>query len=151
MLQRRFNESNVLRRTGSVEIPLPDDDPDAFLILLNIIHGRIRKVPLQVDLQMLTQLAILVDKYEIHECVEMFTNFWFAHLQPTIPDKYTEDIPSWICISWVFGKHDEFKTATRLLLHERREALPMGELPIPISVVGEFILAQYPAHLSTLL
>lgn len=144
MLQRKFNESNILQKTGSVEIPLPDDDPDAFLILLNIIHGRVRKVPLAIDVQMFAQIATLVDKYEVHEGAEMFTNFWFEHLKSSIPDRYTNDIPSWICICWVFNKAPEFKKVTQLVLRQGREALPVGDLPIPSSVVGELsILAIF--------
>jgi hypothetical protein len=136
MLQRKFNESNVLRATGSVEIPLPDDDPDAFLILLNIIHGHIRKVPLRVDLPTLTQLAILVDKYDVHEAVEMFSNIWFDNLKHEIPQTFTDDIPSWICICWVFAKPSEFKQTTRLALRQGRDELQPDGLPIPSSVAG---------------
>ncbi|WEW58714.1 hypothetical protein PRK78_004182 [Emydomyces testavorans] len=120
---------------GSVEIPLPDDDPDALLILLNIIHGHVRKVPLIVDLVTLTQLAILVDKYDIHEAVELFSNFWFENLKSTIPEKYTDDIPAWICISWVFNRSIEFKKTTRLALRQGRHSIPSADLPIPSSVV----------------
>ncbi|KAK2805673.1 hypothetical protein FQN51_009176 [Onygenales sp. PD_10] len=136
MLQRRFNESNVLQRTGSVEIPLPDDDPDAFLILLNIIHGHMRKVPAQLDIQTFTQVAVLVDKYDLHECVVIFANFWFEGLKHTIPQCYTEDIPGWICISWIFNRPQEFKHATRLALRQGKEELPLGELPIPAEIVA---------------
>ncbi|KAK2873447.1 hypothetical protein FQN49_002370 [Arthroderma sp. PD_2] len=135
MLQHKFNESNVLRVTGSVEIPLPDDDPDAFLIILNIIHGHLRQVPLEVDLHMLTQLAILVDKYELHERIEMFASFWFRNLKPTIPEHCIDNISSWICICWVFNESEEFKRVTRLVLRQGRGELRLGELPIPSVVV----------------
>ena len=124
--------------TGRVEIPLPEDDPDALLILLNVIHGHMRKVPLNVDLHTLTQLAILVDKYGILEGVEIFTNVWFSNLKHEIPQTYTEDIPSWICICWVFGKPEEFKQTTRLALRQGRENLPAADIPIPTSVVGQY-------------
>lgn len=39
MLQHsNFKEGDELHSTGSVEVPLPDDDPDAFKILLDIIQ-----------------------------------------------------------------------------------------------------------------
>ncbi|EAS35997.3 uncharacterized protein CIMG_01351 [Coccidioides immitis RS] len=135
MLQRKFSESNTLQLTGSVEIPLPDDDPDAMLILLKIIHGHMRKVPLRVDLITLVQLAILIDKYDVHEVVELFSNFWFDNLKSTIPEKYTDDIPAWICICWVFDRPNEFRKTTRLALREGKQAVPSDELPIPQSVV----------------
>ncbi|KAF3893146.1 BTB domain-containing protein [Trichophyton interdigitale] len=131
MLEHRFGESQTLHTVGSVEIPLPEDDPDAFLILLKIIHGHLRQVPLQVDLQTLTQLAILVDKYELHERIEVFTGFWFGNLISTIPNCYTDDIPSWTCVCWVFNKPEEFKRVTRLILRHGRGTLTFKELPVP--------------------
>lgn len=140
MLHRKFSESNTLSLTGSVEIPMPDDDPDAFLILLNILHGRIRKVPLAVDLETLTQIATLVDKYDIMEPVELFANFWFDNLKSTIPDHYTDDIPSWICVSSMFNKGEEFERTTRLAMREARREIPLAGLPVPPSIVGEHLI-----------
>ncbi|KAI1941983.1 hypothetical protein LOZ66_001464 [Ophidiomyces ophidiicola] len=135
MLQQQFAESNTLSLTGRVDIALPDDDPDALLILLNIIHGRVRKVPLRVDLSTLTQLAILVDKYDVHEAVELFSTFWFDNLKSTIPSHFTNDVPAWICICWVFNRPEEFSIVTRLALRQGKQAIPLGELPIPSAVV----------------
>ncbi|CZR60549.1 uncharacterized protein PAC_10445 [Phialocephala subalpina] len=56
---------------GRVELNLPDDNPAAFQILLNIIHGHVRKVPDQVDLKTMTKLSVLVDKYQVHKVVEL--------------------------------------------------------------------------------
>lgn len=137
MLHRKFSESNTLLLTGSVEIPLPEDDPDAFLILLNILHGRIRKVPLVVDLETLTQIATLVDKYDLMEPVQLFANFWFDNLKSTIPDSYTDDIPSWICISSMFDKEAEFESTTRLAMREARGEIPLAGLPVPPSVISK--------------
>lgn len=136
MLRRRFNESNVLRTTGSVEIPLPEDDPDIFMILLNIIHGYVRRVPLTIDIQTFAQISILVDKYDIRESVELFAHCWFDKLEPTLPDEYTDDIPAWICICWMFDKPKSFEHTTRLALKYGKGNLRLGDLPIPSSIVG---------------
>ena len=45
LLQTGFIEGDQLRANGSLELTLPDDDPDAMLVLLNIIHGYFRNVP----------------------------------------------------------------------------------------------------------
>jgi hypothetical protein len=59
-----FKEGDALRSNGSVEIPFPEDNPDAFLILLKIIHGMTRQVPHDMDFEMMNEIAILVDKYQ---------------------------------------------------------------------------------------
>lgn len=127
MLQRNgFKEGCTLASTGAVEVPLPDDRPEAFITILDIIHGRTRKVPRKIELDMLTKIAVLVDKYSFHEAVEMFSDMWVARLDPPwkkgrdgekldiFPDLIETDILcSWLTISWVFGKADLFREATK--------------------------------------
>ncbi len=59
---------------GQLELPLPDDDSVAFEILLNIIHGHPRSVPHQIDLLLLSRLAMMVDKYGLQEVVVVFSD-----------------------------------------------------------------------------
>jgi hypothetical protein len=40
MLKVDYKEGSTLESKGKVEISLPDEEPDLFAILLNIIHGR---------------------------------------------------------------------------------------------------------------
>jgi hypothetical protein len=67
--------------------PLPDDNPDALRILLEIVHFRNRQVPKKVSFAMLTHLSILVDKYQMLEAVEPFANLCVADvdMQKTLP------------------------------------------------------------------
>lgn len=57
-------------------IPLLHDNFTGMEIVMNIVHGCTRKVPRQVDVQMLKQVVGLVDKYELHEAAELFTDIW---------------------------------------------------------------------------
>ncbi|KAL8907443.1 MAG: hypothetical protein Q9207_001413 [Kuettlingeria erythrocarpa] len=43
MLQISFKEGQQLSSQGHTELPLPDDNPAALLVLLNLIHGNTRK------------------------------------------------------------------------------------------------------------
>jgi hypothetical protein len=45
-----FSEGQELARRGKAEINLPEDDPTAFTILLNVIHGHGSRLPFIVDL-----------------------------------------------------------------------------------------------------
>lgn len=58
MLQRGFQEGEELRANGNVEILSPDDDPKAFTILIDIVHGRSRKVSRTVSFPLLVNLSI---------------------------------------------------------------------------------------------
>ena len=82
-----FGHCIVGQSNGNKDIiraPLSSDDCGAMQILLTIIYGLTRKVPRRVDVQDLLQLVILIDKYEFHEAVKVFTNMWFEQLRPAL-------------------------------------------------------------------
>lgn len=114
-----FKEGLLLRASGKLKLPLPDDDPIAFEILLNIIHGHHREVPRYVSLWLLTRLAILVDKYQMLERLKVFSDMWINELQfrGFTPEYFTPDTLSlsWLSISWVFRKTKIFRKVTRIL------------------------------------
>jgi hypothetical protein len=73
-----FQEGQTLNSTGRVSIPLPDDNPDAMKVLLDILHHRNRQVPKTVTLSLMTHLTILVDKYQMVEVLEAYQPIWLA-------------------------------------------------------------------------
>jgi hypothetical protein len=139
MLSNTFSEGLALRSTGQLELPLPDDDPVAFEILLNIIHGHPRSVPRQIDLLLFSRLAMMVDKYELQEVVAVFSDTWITQLQNTLPKSCTPDLPPWLFISWVYDKPSIFSHVTKILQLESTGRLEEDELasfPIPKSIIG---------------
>lgn len=75
-----FREGIQRNAAGQLEVDLPEDDQSIMFIVLNIIHGRNRLVPKHADLEILTKLAILVDKYQMVEAVESFSSPWINDL-----------------------------------------------------------------------
>lgn len=143
MLSKNFKESVTLRSGKPLDLPLPDDDLAALLILLNIIHLKTRKIPLEVDLYMLTRIAFMVDKYRLQMAVAIFSDIWIDHLKAKIPQSWTEDLRRWIFISWVFQCPAEFKFATRIAEQQSESRIDESEeidLPIPCSIVGQLYL-----------
>lgn len=140
LLKGQFAESRALISAGTVQVPLPGDDAATLQIILNIVHGHLRKVPRDVDFAMLTQIAILTDKYCLHEVTEMFTDTWFAKLKASIPKIFNEELISWLCITWVLRKREAFKHSTRLMVQEGYTSFAKdtkSDLPIPVSVLGK--------------
>ncbi|KAG4440524.1 hypothetical protein IFR05_003994 [Cadophora sp. M221] len=140
MLQRgTFLEGKKLQSGGAVVIPLPDDDPDIFQILLNIVHGRVRQVPNQVSVKVMTGLSILVDKYQMHEIVELYVRTWMPELKKSLPAKLDSTLLSWISICYVFRISAEYQHVTRLAKLE--SCSPLGtdgehDFPIPSLVIN---------------
>lgn len=140
MLSRKFREDVILRSKRTSELPLPDDDPAVLLILLNIIHGQNKEIPLEIDLCMLTQIAIVVDKYQLQMVVGILSRVWIDRLSTTIPQSVTEDLRRWIYVTWIFRCPTEFKLATQIAERQCESRIDeTGEidLPIPCSIVGQ--------------
>ncbi|TGO20773.1 hypothetical protein BPAE_0267g00130 [Botrytis paeoniae] len=146
MLQGGFQEAITLKETGKLEVPLPDDDPAAMKILINIIHGRMKSIPLKIDLELFTQLAILADKYHCAEVIRPYPEIWKSKLQDWCD--ICEDIACWICIAWQFELNDEFLRATKWIQEKGTCDLvtTMGtmkfNLPIPKRVTDQIEMCR---------
>lgn len=144
MLTGGWAEGSALRTRGIAEIKVQSTKATALFTLLNIIHGRTRKVPRKVSLDLLTQLAVLVDYYECHEAVEVFSKIWIKAWKNRWPDRYGYDVIRWLCISWVFRDGRIFKNMTRILQRQATNPLQTFELPIPSRIVGELGHEYFP-------
>jgi hypothetical protein len=142
----RFREGMQRNAAGQIEVDLPDDDQAVMVIVLDIIHGRNSFVPKQVDMQMLTKLAILVDKYQMEEAVGSCSDSWIDHLLkheelPTVHYRSRkQSTQRWMAISWVFGREKEFAAITRaaIIVCRGNFADEVVDLPIPEKVLGKF-------------
>ncbi|KAF7945758.1 uncharacterized protein EAE97_004796 [Botrytis byssoidea] len=147
MLQGEFKQSVTLKTMGKLEVPLPDDNPTAMKILINIIHGRMSMVPLKIALELFCQIAILVDKYQCREIVQLLPPVWKNEFSHTFSQGQWVDIVHWVCIAWQFELEDEFLKATQII--RERSSWTMEnligcikyDLPIPNYVVGKFSVA----------
>lgn len=140
MLSRDFKESAALRSVGTLELPLPDDDPAALLILLNLMHWQTKAVPRGLKLDMLTRVAIMVDKYQLQTVMGIISGIWIDRLIHKIPQTWTEDLRRWMFISWVLQRPAEFKFATEIAEQQSVFRIDESEeiaLPIPCSIVGQ--------------
>ncbi|APA11747.1 hypothetical protein sscle_08g065170 [Sclerotinia sclerotiorum 1980 UF-70] len=134
MLQAsHFKEGRELAFAGKVEISLPDDDPDAFAILMCIIHGRTRSVPREIDLDLLSRISTLVDKYQLREVVEIISDRWISQLESEIPKELTDDLLPWLSIAWVFEKSSIFKETTRIAERQSKGRIGEDRDDIPIA------------------
>ncbi|KAK7972426.1 hypothetical protein PG988_006560 [Apiospora saccharicola] len=100
-----------------------DWDADAMLILMNIIHGRTRRVSRSISLEMLAKIASLVDYYDCHEIVELYADCWISNLKHNLPKEYSRDLVLWLSISCVFSQGSLFQTLTKVVMEEARDAL----------------------------
>lgn len=139
-----FSEAHELATTGRAEIQLPEDDAVAFLLVLCVAHNvETKSLPGEVNLDTLMSIAVLVDKYIMHESMEDAGQEWAERLQKRegMPWSASEDgsaglgFAKWLCIASVFGldetsmqlKHIAEKTATG-----RLDEIQDGALVLPL-------------------
>jgi hypothetical protein len=155
MLNGEWKESNTFQSDGCVRIEISDWDIDAIQLLMDIIHGRTRKVPQAISLEMLAKIAVLVDYYDCLEVVEIISRIWIQKLKSTVPGVHSRDLVLWLCISWVFQKSETFQNATMVVMMHSTGPLKTMDLPIPERIVRKSIqnLLEYsgikkrPTHL----
>jgi hypothetical protein len=134
-----WREAASISTDGSRYIYADDWDPQAFLILMHIIHGRNRQVPRHVSLELLAKIAVLVDYYECYEAVEVFTSLWLQELKThnQLPAQVSRELVLSLCIAWVFGDADVFTSVVSTAVQQSQGPLPTLGLPIPERIVGK--------------
>ncbi|KAH7333293.1 hypothetical protein BKA65DRAFT_564458 [Rhexocercosporidium sp. MPI-PUGE-AT-0058] len=108
MLTGVWKEAHEIHKDGCRHVTLEGFDPGALKLMLDILHGKTRKVPRSLNLEMLAKVAVLVDDFECFEEVEVFTDIWLESLPPPRPAEYNRDLVLWILISSVFQKSKLF-------------------------------------------
>lgn len=122
---------------GYFHISVEDWDSEALLAILNIIHLRNRQVPHEVSLEMLSKLAVIVDYFEFHEAVEVFSKTWIADLQGSLPTSYCRDLILWMWISHVFHEEDILKTVICTAVRHSLGWMEDLGLPIPEHIISQ--------------
>ncbi|KAE9988241.1 hypothetical protein EG327_003455 [Venturia inaequalis] len=88
------------------EVELPDDNPQAILILLQIAHLRFDQLPGgAMSLQELNRLAIVCDKYDAVATVRPFIKTWSPASRRVFSPHGNEQ---YLWVYWVFGYMPEF-------------------------------------------
>ncbi len=64
------------RSDQPLHLPLPEDDPDAVLLMCHVLHPS-GVGDLDVPLQLLESLALLVDKYDCALALTVWSRLWF--------------------------------------------------------------------------
>ena len=138
MLQHSNFKEGVELSKGPTEVPLPDDEPTSWKIILDVIHHNTRSVPQKINLQTMTNIAVLVDKYQLGDLLWLHAGIWVNDLKNTLPNLLTADWISWLCISWVFKLEKEFKHLTHIALRLGHGDIRNDRnLPIPDHVLSK--------------
>ncbi|KAH8883524.1 hypothetical protein GQ53DRAFT_752983 [Thozetella sp. PMI_491] len=120
-----------------IEITAAEWDTEALLIVMNIIHGHVRRVPRSISLEMLAKIAVLVDYYKCYEVVELFSDCWIESLvkQQLLPQEHDRDLVLWLTVAWVFSQDTLFTNVSKLAMETSRGPIETLGLPIPQQII----------------
>lgn len=136
MLKSCWAEGNALSKKGAVEIPVNDCKSDILLIILNIIHGRTRRLPQKLSLPQLADIAVATDFFQCHEAIEIFADIWIQNLKSLVSPSFSENTKQWIMIAWVFNSNDILRQAETIAIQQGTGPFQTSNLPIPKSIKG---------------
>ena len=135
-------KEGVVLSSSTYTINALECNVEPMLILMNIIHGRVRSVPRSISLEMLVQIAVIVDYYDCHEVVELFADCWIRELSHSLPEEYGRDLLLWLAVSWIFSQKALFKAMTEVAVRKSKGPVQTLGLPIPSRIVGMLIVRQ---------
>lgn len=118
------------------EISVGEWDLEAFIIVLDIIHGHHRLVPRSLSLEMLAKVAVIVNYYDCVEVVEVFSDNWLQGLEKDLPKSYGRESILALLASWVFSAVGIFEKMTELAVRNSNCLIQAADLPIPGEILG---------------
>lgn len=122
MLSNRFAEAKPDK--GRWEVKLPDDNPDAFAILMDMMHGVYDRTTVDLGLSQIFGVCVLTNKYDMAQILRPMAFRWLDRYIPKTTSLFTLDYAKIPCatemlfIAWEMG-HDRIFEAMvkRITLH----------------------------------
>lgn len=139
MLEGPWKESEAATFSCPRIIHAEGWDEAMLLVLMNIIHGRSRAVPRELDLESIAKLAVLVDYYQCLEAVEMHAAAWLQRLPSSISKQFGRDQVLSLLVAWVFPQKELLNDACRSIVRQSRGPIQSLNLPISELLVGKSI------------
>ena len=96
-------------------VALYNDDYDALLTILRVIHMQTTLIPLTNTVDNIYQIAVVCDKYDIAAPLVPWIQLWTS-TSSLLKDLTTSDSLKWLFISWVFRKPRMFQRFSKEMI-----------------------------------
>jgi hypothetical protein len=145
MLTGPWLEATKIYPDGLRHVDMEGFDPEAFEIILNLIHGHILKVVrAAVDFELLARICVVIDDLECHRQDDVYTmtGMWTTCLGHNhrsfarLTEFFDRDLMLSIFISSVLDLPDLFKASTCTTIERSPGHIPTLGLPIRDKIVG---------------
>ena len=135
-------ESLALAAQSHVEIPLLEEEPEMFLLVLDAMHGRPPQ-GLHVDnLDLLVSLTLVVDRWQCPNALKSFVQNCTKCSGPTA---WCKDVVPWLWIAMVRGLGSEASALASIAIMDSTRPIDLeldNEYDVPIS---ERVISTFPS------
>ncbi|KAH7389461.1 hypothetical protein DE146DRAFT_758770 [Phaeosphaeria sp. MPI-PUGE-AT-0046c] len=130
MLSGRFSETIVNAEDGKYHIGTQGFNPKAMEHIMNVIHIRTRNIPKKVGLEMLADIAVLVDYYDMRETVSFHAETWAkAVARKKFPATYCRELVLRTFVAKTFDDKKNFRRGAEIII--RNSIGPIEDLGVP--------------------
>ncbi|POR32029.1 Uncharacterized protein TPAR_07766 [Tolypocladium paradoxum] len=139
-LRSPWKEHIDVAEDGSCIVRAEEWNEQALLIVMNIIHGRSKQVPRNLNLQLMAQVAVIVDYYACHEATWFFHKTWvgnYIRVWYTAGYGYGRDLMLWLFVTITFYSSSWFQEAAKSVIRTSTGTICAMNLPIASAIIGE--------------
>ncbi|KAK4224311.1 hypothetical protein QBC38DRAFT_485686 [Podospora fimiseda] len=98
-------------------VDLPEDEPTAFEALLGIMHNRYKLVPVNMTMDLLFDILVICDKYNMTYVITPWANSWMRDVEAQCKVGETKS-PKMAYIAWELGNEVLFAGEVRKFIFE---------------------------------
>ncbi|KAG4284799.1 hypothetical protein FPRO04_05181 [Fusarium proliferatum] len=81
MLRGHFSDSKPANDLHRWEVKLPENDPEAFVVLMDVVHANFDHAPLNLKPQELYNICVLTNKYDMTKTLRPMATAWYERLK----------------------------------------------------------------------
>jgi hypothetical protein len=112
---------------------------EALLTVMRILHAQTTMLPQTTNLEMLANVAVIIDYYQCHGATDFFTKAWINKLEEPLPTAFGRSLLLRFLISWVFSEADIFRHLSQIIIRESRGPVNVKDLPIPEAIISKTV------------
>jgi hypothetical protein len=136
LLYGPYLEGQAQQKDDTWEVDLPEDDPLALRIILHAVHYRLDAMPSTVPFDILVQLVVVSDKYDMVASLKPFWRAWYRQTdQSQLFHEGPKRLVQHLWIAHTLGEGLEFRNAVMQLLFRANSTID-GRLFLPDAFSG---------------
>lgn len=109
-------EAQPFANTKTVVVDLDGDEPSAVEVILRVLHHQMQGCSINFDMELLANIALHADKYDVSAVLEPWITRWLDALQPTGNDPI--DIGLFLLATYRVGAISRYQMASSLASRE---------------------------------